>query len=86
MRPPLKKIALIVGGIALSVALALVIEGVTSYSSPGVRIQSYVLPSRGPDDMTRFLALAVVLDSAFCFAVLSGMYMLFAKLSGERRK
>ena len=75
--PYLRNIALVV----LSVPLALVLEGVTAYTSPGVLIQSYLLPSRGHGDMTRFLIVNVALDSAFCFAMLLGLYLLFAKLS-----
>jgi len=75
--PYLRNIALVV----LSIPLALVLEGVTAYRSPAVLIQSYLLPSRGHGDMTRFLIVSVALDSAFCFAVLLGLYLLFAKLS-----
>ena len=66
-----------------SIPLAAVLEGVTGYSSPGVLIQSYLLPSRGHGDMTRFLIVSVALDSAFCFAVLLVLYLLLMKV---RRK
>jgi len=68
-----------------SIPLAVVMEGLTGYSSPGVIIQSYLLPSRGHDDMTRFLILSIALDSAFCFALVLGLYLLCTKLSNGRK-
>ena len=80
-----KKIALIVSGIVLSISLAVVIERATVFASPGVRIISYLLPPQGLRDIKRSFVLSFSLDSAFCFVVLLGVYMLFVKLSNRRR-
>ena len=42
-----KKIGLIAGGIAVSIALAVIMEGLTSMNSPGFIIQGYLLPGHG---------------------------------------
>jgi hypothetical protein len=63
----------------VSIPLALVLEGVTGFASPGARMMSYLLPPHGLRDFGRSLVLSITLDSAFCFAVLVGVYMLFSK-------
>jgi hypothetical protein len=63
----------------------LVLEGVTGFASPGARMMSYLLPPRGLRDFGRSLVLSITLDSAFCFAVLVGVYMLFSKLFMAKR-
>jgi hypothetical protein len=60
------------------------VEGVTGFASPGARMMS-LLPPRGLRDFGRSLVLSITLDSAFCFAVLVGVYMLFSKLFMAKR-
>jgi len=63
----------------VSIPLALVLEGVTGFASPGARMMSYLLPPHGLRAFGRSLVLSITLDSAFYFAVLVGVYMLFSK-------
>ena len=69
----------------VSIPLALGLEGVTGFASPGARMMSYLFPPRGLRDFGRSLVLSITLDSAFCFAVLVGGYVLFAKLFMAKR-
>jgi hypothetical protein len=69
----------------VSIPLALVLEGVTGFASPGARMMSYLFPPRGLRDFGRSLVLSIGLDSAFCFAVLVGVYVLFSKVFMAKR-
>jgi len=77
--PHLKQTALITGGLVLSIPLAVVMEGLTAMNSPGFIIQDYLLPGHGLHDAGRVIVVGVALDSAFCFAVLTGLYLLFTR-------
>jgi hypothetical protein len=61
----------------VSIPLALVLEGVTGFASPGARMMSYLLPPHGLRDFERSFVLSITLDSAFCFAVLVGVSCCF---------
>ncbi|MGA8541239.1 MAG: hypothetical protein WB566_17180 [Terriglobales bacterium] len=68
-----------------SIPLALIMEGLAGMNSPGFVIQPDLPPVHDPRDVSRLLVTGVVLDSAFCFAVLLGLYLLFTKLSNRRK-
>jgi hypothetical protein len=70
----------------VSVPLAVVMEGLTGMNSPGFIIQGLLWPAHGePGDFGRVVVVGVALDSAFCFALLLGVYMWFAKRSDEEK-
>jgi hypothetical protein len=69
----------------VSIPLALVLEGVTGFASPGARMMSHLLPPHGLRDFGRRVVVSITLDSALCFAFLVGVYMLFSKLFMAKR-
>jgi hypothetical protein len=87
-RPYLKKIALSVGGIAVSVLLAVVMLGQTNLGTPGDYVVRYLFPPGAPDpyDLGTVLLVHLGTDFLFCFAALSGVYLLFTKLSHGRKR
>jgi hypothetical protein len=87
-RPYLKKIALTVGGIVLSVLMTVLVEGRTNLGTPGAYVVRYLFPPGAPDpyDLGTVLLVHLGTDFLFCFVALSGMYLLFTKLSHGRKQ
>ncbi len=81
LRARLKKIALALAGALLSIPLAASLEDILHYDTPGTRLVS-VLFHGHPDlsDLGVGLLVQVGLDSALCFAVMCGFYVLYSKL------
>ena len=78
--PHLRKIALIAGGIAVSVVLTLAVENLAQMHTPGVFVVGKLFP---PSPDANIVVLGFVwlgVDFLLCFAVLSGAYLLFTKL------
>jgi hypothetical protein len=87
-RPYLKKIALTAGGIVLSVLLTVLMLGRTNLGTPGAYVVRYLFPPGAPDpyDLGTVLFVHLGADLLFWFAVLSGVYLLFTKLSHGRKR
>jgi hypothetical protein len=83
----LKKISLIGGGIALSIALSLFAEGLMRMNTPGAYVVSRVFPQSagGHPDLRLVVLLFEGTDFLLCFVLLLAAYMLFSKLSTPRK-
>ncbi len=80
--PYLKNVALVVDGVVLSVPLAMLTEGLMSMNTPGAYVVNEVFPTGGSGqyNLRLFFLVHNSVDSLLCFAVLFGLYLLFAKL------
>jgi RsiW-degrading membrane proteinase PrsW (M82 family) len=78
-----RSFSLIVGGIALSIALSLFAEGLMHMNTPGAYVVSRVFPQSagGHPDIRLVVWLFEGTDFLLCFALLLVLYLLFAKLS-----
>lgn len=87
-RPYLKTIALIVGGIALSVLLTALVEARTDLGTPGTYVVHYFFPPGAPEpyDLGTVLVVHLGTDFVLCFGVLWGLYALFNGLSAGRKR
>jgi uncharacterized membrane protein YkgB len=88
MRHPFRKFGLVGGGVALSIALAIIAEWEWSIKTPGAYVNSVLFPksSVGYVDVRLVLLLPIGVDSLLCFAVLSVAYLLFIKSSKREGK
>jgi hypothetical protein len=87
-RPFLKKIALTVGGVSLSVLLTALVLGLTDLATPGAYVVRYFFPPGAPDPYDLGMVLLVHLGTDFfcCFALLSVLYLLFTRLLHGRKR
>jgi hypothetical protein len=77
----LKKISLFGVGIALSIVLSLSAEGLLRMNTPGAYVVSRLFPQSagGHPDLRLIVLLFEGTDFFLCFALLVGVYLLFAK-------
>ena len=79
--PHRKKIALIAGGIAVSIVLTVAVDSLTEGPTPGWFVVDRLGGVTSPEvDVVRLLSVVMGVDFLFCFAVLLCAYLLFAKL------
>ena len=84
MRHQPSKIVLIASGIAISILLSTIAEGLMSMNTLGAyTVFKLFPPSMGPYDLRAVLLVHFGTDYAFSFGVLSGIYLLFIR---NRRK
>ena len=88
-RPRLKLWMILVCAL-VSVPVAVVLEAVTTFGSPGGRLMFYLVPWNGPQPYSLFnfrmsLLVAVAVDSALCFAVLAGVpWLIFTQIAKRK--
>jgi len=79
----LKNIALVAGGIALSILITALIYGRTEIGTPGAYLVRYLFPTgavAGHYDLGTVLSVYLGTDFLVCFAALSGLYLVLSKL------
>ncbi len=78
----LRKFWQVAGATVLSVFLAFGIEHFLSMHTPGAIVAALVFPEKGtPYDPAVVIAVVVISDSLFCFAILTGLYLLISRFS-----
>ena len=84
-----KKVSSAVAGLVLSVLLAVLAEGLMSMNTPGAYVNFVLFPpgaSDGSYNLGLVLFVHIGVDSLLCFALLSGGYLLFTRLSNRHGK
>lgn len=70
----------------VSVPIAVVLETVTGFNSPGAQLMTYLLRPSGLRDFGKSMSTMIALDSVLCFAVLAGTsWLVFTKFVAKRR-
>jgi hypothetical protein len=81
----LKKIALIVGGLVLSLALLFVLERLGGMHTPGFLLANKMIAG-GPGGMDLWFDLGFGVDFSLCVGVVWGLYLLALRLGREEKK